>query len=37
MTVTQALLVLAILVIIFVYIQIYRGPYSPPKYPQFGR
>jgi hypothetical protein len=37
MTVAQALLVLAILAVVLVYVLIYRGPYSRPKYPQFGR
>jgi len=37
MTTSQAILVLILFVIIVVFILIYRGKYSPPNYPRYGR
>lgn len=37
MTIAQAILVLAVLVVIVVFILIYSGQYKPPNYPGFGR
>jgi hypothetical protein len=37
MSFAQAVLIVAILAVIVVFILIYTGQYKPPKYPQFGR
>ncbi len=37
MTLAQAVLILAVLAVVVVFILLYTGQYKPPKYPQFGR
>ena len=37
MTTAQAALVLFVLIVVLIYILIYRGQYQPPNYPKFGR
>jgi len=37
MTIAQAVLVFLVLVVVVIFILVYKGQYKPPNYPGFGR
>jgi hypothetical protein len=37
MTLAQAILVFLAVVVMVIFVLVYKGRYKPPKYPQFGR